>query len=121
MRNKIKRIIGLKSKRKLVCLTAYSKPIAKILDNYCDMILVGDSMATAFYGMENTKSISLKTIINHSIAVKKGTSKSTLVVDMPINITKAICEKMFIELLNNKIKIKPPNTERGTVSIIING
>ena len=47
MRNKIKRIIGLKSKRKLVCLTAYSKPIAKILDNYCDMILVGDSMATA--------------------------------------------------------------------------
>ena len=85
MRNKIKRIISLKSKRKLVCLTAYSKPIAKILDNYCDMILVGDSMATAFYGMENTKTIDLKTIINHSIAVKKGINKSTLVVDMPIN------------------------------------
>ena len=57
MRNKIKRIISLKSKRKLVCLTAYSKPIAKILDNHCDMILVGDSMATAFYGMDNTKTI----------------------------------------------------------------
>ena len=75
MRNKIKRIIDLKSKRKLVCLTAYSKPIAKILDNYCDMILVGDSMATAFYGMDNTKTINLKTIINHSIAVKKGINK----------------------------------------------
>ena len=37
-----------KSKKKLVCLTAYSKPIAKILDKYCDIILVGDSVATAF-------------------------------------------------------------------------
>ena len=44
--DKIKRI--KKSKRKLVCLTAYSKPIAKILDKYCDIILVGDSVATAF-------------------------------------------------------------------------
>ena len=48
-------------------------------------------------------------------------NKIEFFVDMPINITRAICEKMFIELLNNKIKIKPPNTERGTVSIIING
>ena len=55
MRNKIKRIIVLNQKKKIVCLTAYSKPIAKILDNYCDIILVGDSMATAFYGMDNTK------------------------------------------------------------------
>ena len=100
MRNKIKRIIGLKSKRKLVCLTAYSKPIAKILDNYCDMILVGDSMATAFYGMDNTKTINLKTIINHSIAVKKGINKSTLVVDMPINTYKnfKIAKKNVIEV-----------------------
>ena len=100
MRNKIKRIIGLKSKRKLVCLTAYSKPIARILDNYCDMILVGDSMATAFYGMDNTKTINLKTIINHSIAVKKGINKSTLVVDMPINTYKnfKIAKKNVIEV-----------------------
>tara|TARA_B100001175_G_scaffold281545_1_gene259980 strand:- start:732 stop:1508 length:777 start_codon:yes stop_codon:yes gene_type:complete len=85
MRKKISRLNNFKLKRKLVCLTAYSKPIAKILDNYCDIILVGDSMATAFYGMKDTKSITLKTIINHSIAVKKGAKKSTVVVDMPIN------------------------------------
>ena len=42
-------------------------------------------MATAFYGMKDTKSISLSTIINHSIAVRKGAKKSTVVVDMPIN------------------------------------
>ena len=55
MKKKIFQIKKSKSKKKLVCLTAYSKPIAKVLDKYCDMILVGDSIATAFYGMENTK------------------------------------------------------------------
>ena len=85
MKQKIFRIKKLKSKRKLVCLTAYSKPITKILDKYCDIILVGDSVATAFYGMKNTKSISLDTMINHSLAVKKGVKKSVFVVDMPIN------------------------------------
>ncbi len=85
MKKKIIKIKKLKSKRKLVCLTAYSKPISKILDKHCDIILVGDSIATAFYGMKNTKSITLQTMINHSIAVGQGVKKSTLVVDMPIN------------------------------------
>jgi len=85
MKKKIFDIKNLKSRKKLVCLTAYSKPISKILDKYCDVILVGDSIATAFYGMKNTRSISLETIINHSIAVSKGVKKSTFVVDMPFN------------------------------------
>tara|TARA_Y100001970_G_scaffold289835_1_gene421422 strand:+ start:830 stop:1603 length:774 start_codon:yes stop_codon:yes gene_type:complete len=85
MKQKISRIKKLKSKKKLVCLTSYSKPITKILDRYCDIILAGDSVATAFYGMKNTKSISLDTMINHSIAVRKGIKKSVFVVDMPVN------------------------------------
>ncbi len=85
MNKKIFRIKNLKSKRKLVCLTAYSKPIANILDKYCDIILMGDSVATAFYGMKNTRSISLDTMINHSLAVKRGIKKSVFVFDMPIN------------------------------------
>ncbi|MAV56901.1 MAG: 3-methyl-2-oxobutanoate hydroxymethyltransferase [Candidatus Pelagibacter sp.] len=85
MNKKIFRIKNLKSKRKIVCLTAYSKPISKILDKHCDLILVGDSVATAFYGMKSTKYIKLNTIINHSIAVSKGIKKSLFVVDMPIN------------------------------------
>ena len=85
MKKKIRRIKNFKFKKKLVCLTAYSKPFSKILDKYCDIILVGDSVATAFYGMKNTRSISLNTIINHSIAVGKGIKKSTFVVDMPFN------------------------------------
>ena len=63
MVKKINRINNFKFNRKLVCLTAYSKPVAKLLDNHCDIILVGDSVATAFYGMKDTKSITLNTII----------------------------------------------------------
>tara|TARA_Y100001970_G_scaffold289738_1_gene421046 strand:- start:327 stop:1100 length:774 start_codon:yes stop_codon:yes gene_type:complete len=90
MKKKIIRIKKLKSKRKLVCLTAYSKPLAKILDKHCDIILVGDSIATAFYGMKNTWSLSLETIINHAKAVRAGIKKSTFVVDMPFNTYKNI-------------------------------
>ena len=80
---KIKKINQLK--RKIVCLTAYSKPIAKILDKYCDIILVGDSLATAFYGMKSTKEINLDTMINHGVSVSKSVKKSVLVFDMPFN------------------------------------
>ncbi len=83
MSKKIKKILGKKNKIKIVCLTAYSKNIAKILDKYCDIILVGDSMANVLYGMKNTHEVKLDTIIRHGISVKKGVKKSLLVVDMP--------------------------------------
>ncbi len=81
---KIKKITEKKkNKKKIVSLTAYSKNIAKILDKYCDITLVGDSLANVLYGMKNTHKISLETIIQHSISVRKGIKKSLMVVDMP--------------------------------------
>ena len=85
MLKKIKSFLLKKNKKKLVCLTAYSKNIAKIIDKYCDLVLVGDSMANVLYGMKNTHEITLNNIIQHSISVKKGIYKSLLVVDMPKN------------------------------------
>tara|TARA_B100000963_G_C22601083_1_gene660256 strand:- start:423 stop:1214 length:792 start_codon:yes stop_codon:yes gene_type:complete len=94
MNLKIKKIQLKKNKSKIVSLTAYSKSVAKILDNHCDIILVGDSMANVLYGHKNTHNISLENIIQHTISVKKGIKKSLLVVDMPkstySNFTKAI-------------------------------
>ena len=83
MNNKIKKILIKKNKSKIVCLTAYSKSIAKILDKYCDVVLVGDSMANVLYGHKNTHQINLDTIIQHTISVKMGVKKTLLVVDMP--------------------------------------
>ena len=84
MNSKIKKIISKKKKSKIVCLTAYSKNIAKILDNYCDIILVGDSMANVLYGHKNTHKITLENMIEHTASVRLGIKKSLLVVDMPL-------------------------------------
>ena len=83
MNKKIRNILRKKNKSKIVSVTAYSKNIAKILDKYCDIVLVGDSMANVLYGLENTHNISLENIIQHTKSVKKGVKKSLLVVDMP--------------------------------------
>ena len=71
------------SKKPLVCLTAYNKFSAEIIDDYCDIILVGDSMGMAYYGNDTTRSVKLDDIIKHGQSVRKGVKKSTLVVDMP--------------------------------------
>ena len=83
MNKKIVEIQKKKNKSKIVSLTAYSKNIAQILDKYCDIVLVGDSMANVLYGLNNTHSISIENIIQHTISVRKGVKKSLLVVDMP--------------------------------------
>jgi len=83
MNRKIQKILLKKNKSKIVSLTAYSKSIAKILDNHCDIILVGDSMANVLYGHKNTHKLSLDNIIQHSESVKMGIKNSLFVVDMP--------------------------------------
>ena len=83
MNKKIKKILLKKKKSKIVSLTAYSENVAKILDKYCDIILVGDSMANVLYGLKNTHTISLTNIIQHTLSVEKGIKNSLLVVDMP--------------------------------------
>lgn len=83
MNYKITKIIKRKSKQPIVCLTAYSKSIATILDKYCDIILVGDSLANVLYGMKSTNKVSLEMMANHAKSVMQGVKKSLCVVDMP--------------------------------------
>ena len=72
MNKKIKKIFLKKKRSKIVCLTAYSKSIAKILDKHIDIVLVGDSMANVLYGHKNTHNIKLENIIQHTLSVKLG-------------------------------------------------
>jgi len=83
--NKFKNLINKKNKSKIVCLTAYSKNIASILDNHCDIILVGDSLGSVLYNFKSTRSVSLDMMIEHSKSVRMGIKKSLMVVDMPHN------------------------------------
>jgi len=79
----IKQILKKKKKKPITCLTAYSKTTAKIIDKYCDIILVGDSLGMTLYGMKSTKEMNINTMILHAKTVKKFARKSIVVFDMP--------------------------------------
>ena len=81
----INKILNKKNKSKVICLTAYSKNVASILDKYCDLVLVGDSLGSVLYNYRSTKEVTLETMINHSKSVRLGVKKSLMVVDMPYN------------------------------------
>ena len=69
---------------KLVCLTAYDYPTARIVDEAgIDMILVGDSMGNVIHGYGNTIPVSLDEILSACIAVKRGTERAMVIADMP--------------------------------------
>ena len=67
----------------IVCLTAYSKPMAQWLDPHMDLLLVGDSLAMVIYGMETTRGVTLDAMINHGAAVMRGSERACVVVDLP--------------------------------------
>ena len=103
--NKIKKIINSKNKKPLICLTAYSKPFARILDKHCDIVLVGDSLATAMLGMKNTRNINIETMIQHGVSVKSNLKNALCVIDMPSNSYKNIKQaKKNAKLIVKKTK-----------------
>ena len=67
----------------IVCLTAYTAPMAEILDPHCDVLLVGDSLGMVVHGMPNTVGVTLEMMILHTQAVMRGSSHAMVVVDMP--------------------------------------
>ena len=83
--NKIKKLLSKKNKSKIVSLTAYSKNIASILDNHCDIVLVGDSLGSVLYNYKSTRQVTLDMMIEHSKSVRMGVKKALMVVDMPHN------------------------------------
>ena len=80
-----KNILLKKNVEPITCLTAYSKPLAILLDGRVDLILIGDSVGTTLYGMKNTRGVSLEMMKSHGKAVVKNTSISMTIVDMPYN------------------------------------
>ena len=85
MNKKVKNFLKKKNGAKVICLTAYSKNVASILDKHCDLVLVGDSLGSVLYDYKSTKEVTLDTMINHSKSVRIGVKKSLMVVDMPYN------------------------------------
>ena len=67
----------------LVCLTAYTAPVAAMLDEVCDILLVGDSVGMVLHGLPNTVGVTLEMMILHGQAVMRASRKAFVVVDLP--------------------------------------
>ena len=67
----------------LVSLTAYTTPMAQMMDAHCDFVLVGDSVGMVLHGLPSTLGVTMEMMILHGRAVKRGLSRAMMVVDMP--------------------------------------
>lgn len=76
-------IMARKGKAPVVCLTAYDAPTAALLDDHCDLLLVGDSVGMVVHGLPNTVGVTLEMMILHGQAVMRGAKRAMVVVDMP--------------------------------------
>lgn len=76
-------IAARKGGEPLVCLTAYTAPMAELLDGHVDLLLVGDSLGMVLYGMDSTLGVSLDMMIAHGQAVTRRAKHAVVVIDMP--------------------------------------
>ena len=67
----------------IVCLTAYTAPVARLLDPHVDILLVGDSLGMVVYGLDSTLPVTLDMMIAHGAAVVRASERACVVVDLP--------------------------------------
>ena len=76
-------LVALKGQRPIVALTAYTAPMAKILDPHVDILLVGDSLGMVLYGEDSTLNVSVGDMIRHGRAVVRASQSACVIIDMP--------------------------------------
>ena len=67
----------------VVCLTAYTTPVAELVDRHCDLVLVGDSVGMVLHGLDTTLGVTMEMMILHGQAVARGLRHACMVVDLP--------------------------------------
>ncbi len=72
------------ARQPITMLTAYDFPFARIFDNCgVDVLLIGDSLAMAVRGEDNTLAVTIDEIIYHTRAVARARRRALIVADMP--------------------------------------
>lgn len=79
----------------LVCLTAYTTPMARLLDPVSDLLLIGDSLGMVLYGFETTLPVTLDMMIAHAGAVVRGAQRACVIVDLPFGSYQESPEQAF--------------------------
>ena len=119
-------IMARKGGDPVVCLTAYTTPMARLLDAHCDLLLVGDSLGMVLYGMETTLGVTLDMMINHTQAVVRGASAAMVVVDMPFGTVEENpevafrnCARVMAETNAQGVKIEGGQTMAPTIKYLV--
>jgi 3-methyl-2-oxobutanoate hydroxymethyltransferase len=89
-------IFARKGGAPIVCLTSYHAHTARLVDKYCDVILVGDSLGMVMHGFESTVPVTLDMMILQGHAVMRGSKRALVVVDMPFASYEASKEQAFM-------------------------
>lgn len=89
-------MIARKGGEKIVCLTAYTAPMARLLDAHVDVLLVGDSLGMVLYGFESTLPVTLEMMIAHGKAVAAHSQKAFVLMDMPFGSYQQSPEQAFM-------------------------
>lgn len=95
-RKTVRDIAAAKGGEPLVCLTAYDAPMAAIMDPYCDVILVGDSVGMVVHGLPSTVGVTMEMMILHGQAVMRGSERAFVVVDMPFGSYETNADQAFL-------------------------
>ncbi|CDX25599.1 3-methyl-2-oxobutanoate hydroxymethyltransferase [Mesorhizobium plurifarium] len=107
-------IAARKGKTPLVCLTAYTTPIARLVDPHCDVVLVGDSVGMVLHGLPSTLGVTLEMMIMHGQAVRRGLERPLMVIDMPFGSYEEGPEQAF----RNAARVM---TETGSAAVKLEG
>jgi 3-methyl-2-oxobutanoate hydroxymethyltransferase len=119
-------ITARKGKDPIVCLTAYTAPMAEILDDHCDLLLVGDSVGMVVHGLPNTVGVTLEMMILHGQAVMRASKKAMVVIDMPFGSYEAGPEQAFLNATRllketgcQAVKVESGPTVAETVAFLV--
>lgn len=88
-------IRAMKGGTPIVSLTAYTTPMARMMDAHCDFVLVGDSVGMVLHGMPSTLGVTMEMMILHGQAVARGLERAMMVVDMPFGSYEESPEQAF--------------------------
>ena len=119
-------IRALKGREKIVCLTAYTAPIAALLDPHVDLLLVGDSVGMVVHGLSTTTAVTLEMMILHGQAVMRGAHHALVVVDLPFGTYERSCEqahesavRVMKETGCQAVKVEAGEALAGTIAYLV--
>jgi len=110
----------------IVCLTSYHAHTARLVDKYCDVILVGDSLGMVMHGFETTVPVTLDMMILQGHAVMRGSQRALVVVDMPFGSYEqskeqafASCARVLKETLCGAVKLEGGRRMAETIAFLV--